>query len=230
MITIIHGDDAASSRNYLNEIKLKFSSTVSIDGETTTLTDLMQEMDGGDLFLSSKTYAIEHFFKKRKNSKEFDAVLSYIQSKTLEHEIYLWEDKELDKKNLSYFKHATVKTFKLPQTLFLFLDSLKEGNGRQLVSLHQKVLETTSDEMIFFMLVRQFRLLLALCEKTDSPIDEIKRMAPWQLSKLQKQAKLFSPQSLVRHYKKLATIDRELKTGELSAPLHVSLDIFLSDI
>ncbi|MBI5044342.1 MAG: hypothetical protein HZC02_00220 [Candidatus Levybacteria bacterium] len=230
MITIIHGDDTASSRNYFNELKTKFSNTVTLDGESTSLTELMQEMDGGGLFVTSKTYLVEYFFKRRKKSSEFEAILSYIQSKTLEHEIFLWEDKELDKKSLSYFKHATIKTFKLPQTLFLFLDSIKPNAGKQLIMLHQRVLETIEGEMVFFMLVRQLRILLALSDQTDSYIDEVKRLAPWQAAKMQKQAKLFPKRELKRLYLALAQIDQDLKTGNLATPLHVSLDIFLSDI
>ena len=84
--------------------------------------------------------------------------------------------------------------------------------------------------MVFFMLIRQFRLLLALREKSTVHIDEVKRLAPWQMGKLQKQALLFSPEKLVFLYSQLADIDANHKIGKLSLPLDSTIDIFLLEI
>jgi len=56
-------------------------------------------------------------------------------------------------------------------------------------------------ELIFFMLVRQFRIMLGI-EASDK-IDEVKRMAPWQLSKMQRQAKMFGEAKLKSSHEKL---------------------------
>ena len=230
MITIIHGDDIASSRTFLSELRQKYPEGVLLNGDSLTLTDLTQVMEGGGLFITEKTIFIEHLFNKKKSPKEFEALTSYIQDQTLEHEIFLWEGKELEKKSLSLFRHATVKTYKLPQTLFLFLDSLKPGNGKDLVRLLHRVLTSTESEMIFFMLVRQVRLLLALREKSSQQIDEVNRLQPWQASKLQKQASLFAIDELLTLHASLFKLDKELKTGELPVDLTVAIDILLIDI
>jgi len=196
MITIIHGDDIASSRNYLNELRQKNSDSTLINGDDISVTSLLQVVDGGDLFSTGKTILIENFYTKKKSPKEFEALIAILKEKTLEYEIILWEGKEIDKKSLTIFKHATVKTYKLPQTLFLFLDSLKPNQGKALVQLYQKASVNIEPEMIFFMLIRQVRLLLALYQKNSDEIDEVKRLAPWQLGKLQKQAKLFTKEEL----------------------------------
>jgi hypothetical protein len=230
MITIIHGDDIAASRNFLNEVRQKNSEVTLLNGEGLSVTDLMQIVDGGGLFTTEKIIFIENFYSKRKTLKEFDALVTILKENTLEHEIILWEGKELDKKSLSLFGHATVKTYKLPQTLFLFLDSLKPKQGKNLVQLYQKVRTTVDSEMVFFMLIRQVRLLLALSQKSTEQIDEVKRLAPWQINKLQKQAALFTKQELVALHTKLYVLDNELKTGQLPTSLTIALDILLIDI
>ncbi len=230
MITIIHGDDIGASRNYFNDIKQRSPEAVSVDGPSLTVTDLTQILDGGGLFQTEKTIIIENFYAKKKSPKEFEALVTTLQDNTLENEIFLWENKELDKKSLGFFKHATVKTYKLPQTLFLFLDSLKPNTGSHLVSLFQKVISTTEPEIVMAMLIRHVRILLALKQKSNDPIDEVKRLAPWQVGKLQKQAQLFTDSQLITLHEKLYKIDKGLKTGELSMQLATALDILLADI
>lgn len=230
MITIIHGDDTAASRTYLNDLRSKYSEAALLDGATVTLTDLIQILDGGDLFQTSKTVIIERLYTRKKAAKEFEALTTYLQTKTLENEIILWEDKELDKRALSIFRHATIKDYKLPQTLFLFLDSIQPGQGVKLAQLFHKVTSTTEPEMVFFMLVRQIRLLLALREKSAEQIDEVKRLAPWQLGKIQRQSSSFSPEQLISLHTRLFEIDRDMKTGELATNLTTTLDILLLSI
>lgn len=230
MITLIHGDDISASRVFLNEIRARYIDSQLVDGNSLTVTDLTQIMEGGDLFNTQKSIIIEHFYAKRKAIKEFAALVDILSKKALEHEIFIWEGKELDKKGLSLFKHATVKTFKLPQILFLFLDSIKPGQGKFLVQTYHKLHEHTEAELLFFMLIRQIRLLLALVEKNSDHIDEVKRMAPWQLSKLQKQATLFSPTQLIAIHTQLYELDKGMKTGALSMPLSSAIDILLLDI
>lgn len=229
MITIIHGDDLSSSRNYLKSFRREGEMQL-YDGEIITITDLAQHFDGGGLFEQPKHIILENFFSKRKKSTELDSILQYIQTKTLEHEIVFWEPKELDKKTLSQFPHATVKTFKIPQTIFSLLDNIKPGNGKVLVKLLQQTLESSDIEFVFFMIIRQVRLLIACKENSTETIDEIKRIQPWQQGKLEKQARLFSNEELIVLHKKLYEIDRDMKTGELNAPLNIVIDILLITI
>ena len=78
MITIIHGDDLASSRNFLNEVRQKRSEAVLLNGEELTVTDLLQIIDGGGLFTTEKTILIENFYSKKKAVKEFEALTSIL--------------------------------------------------------------------------------------------------------------------------------------------------------
>jgi len=119
-----------------------------------------------------------------------------------------------------------------------------------LISLFHQTIETTEIEMVFFMLIRQIRLLLALSQTrhsgeeerrlqnpdsgrarmTENEIDELKKMAPWQKSKLEKQASLFPQEQLIVFYQKLFTIEVGQKTGTLTAPLVSTIDFLLLEV
>lgn len=232
MITIIHGDDIATSRKYFGDLRDKNPDALLLDGDKITLTDLVQIFEGGGLFDDSKTVFIEQLLTKKKKgkTKEVNPIIPYLQEQAATNDIFLWEGKELDRTGLGTFKQAAIKLYKLPQTLFLFLDSIKPGNGKVLVPLFHKTIETTDAEMVFFMLVRQFRLFLALRDTTPDPIDEVKRIAPWQKSKLEKQAALFEISHLRSLYQQLFLTELGQKTGTMAAPLPQTIDFFLLEI
>lgn len=231
MVTIIHGDDISSSRKYFIEEKQKASNPVNIEGEKVILNTLVQAIEGGELFSTEKKIFIENFFSKKKTGKEYDEIITYLKKNQPSADIYFWDNKELSKTIVKTFSTADIKIFKLPQTLFLLLDSIRPNNGKSLIDLFQKTLLNAEAELVFFMLIRQFRFLLAVSDlKQNEPIDEVKRLAPWQLGKLQKQAGLFSPEELKKYYKKLYQIDLAQKTGALTMPLNQTLDFFFLDI
>ncbi|MBI2430894.1 MAG: hypothetical protein HYV39_02685 [Candidatus Levybacteria bacterium] len=227
MITIIHGDDIVSSRKYFLEQKEKAGHPIYFEGEKLTLTDLMQISEGGMLFSDEKKVFIEDFFSKRKLTKETSSIINYIKRQE-DVDIFFWDGKILAKKQTETFSKAVVKTYLFPKTLFTFLDSLSPGNGKKLISMHNQVLKTIEVELVFFMIIRQFRLLLGIT--FASPIDEVGRLAPWQSGKLQKQANLFSQDQLKALYKKLYEIDLGIKTGKSFLPLRTAVDFFLLEI
>ena len=232
MLTIVHGSDTAQSRKYFLDEKQKHEDAVLLDAEKVTLTDLAQLFEGGSLFSEAKILFVEQFITKRKKSGDFTDIVAYFEKQAPEHMIVLWEGKDLDIGSLKTFKQPVIKAFKLPQTLFQLLDAIAPGNGKALVKLFHQTIQTTETEMVFFMLVRQFRILLALQTQpsTDNPIDELKRMAPWQKSKLQKQVQLFTSEHLLSLYRKLFHTEVAQKTGFLNAPLSTTIDFFLLEV
>ncbi len=165
MLTLIHGDDIVSSRKYFQDIKQRHVDALLIEGDKANLTDITQIFEGGGLFYESKTVFIEQFltkkFKKsaagsaKKTASEAVNIAAYLEKQATDNNIILWEGKELEKSALSLFKIADIKMFKFPQTLFLFLDSIKPNNGKQLISLFHKTIVNSEEEMVFFMLIRQ---------------------------------------------------------------------------
>lgn len=228
MITIIHGEDAASSRkHYLTQ---KTNDSISFDGEKLTLTNLVQIIEGRQLFLEIKKIFIDELLSKRKPGRELEEIVSSLNKYSKDNDIFLWEGKELSKKSLSLFKSAEIKLFKLPQYLFTFLDSVRPASKNNVISFHE-ALKNTEAELLFFMLIRQFRLLLVVSDHNlKEQIDEVKRLAPWQLTKLKKQSSLFSTEKLLSIYKRLYEIDLGQKTGSLNMTLEQAIDMFLLNI
>ncbi|MGI8420183.1 MAG: hypothetical protein ACR2LN_06110 [Candidatus Levyibacteriota bacterium] len=239
MLTIIHGADTALSRKYFLDEKKKYADSLLLDADKVNLTDLAQIFEGGGLFGETKYVFIEHFLTKRKKSADYKDILAYLEKSADENTILLWENKELEIGTLKAFKRPVIKAFKLPQTLFQLLDEIKPENGTQLINLFHQTIAATEIEMVFFMLIRQVRLLLALSSvipakagihNEDNPIDEVKRMQSWQRGKLQKQASLFSTEQLLDFYNKLYQIERGQKTGCLNTSLVSAIDFLLLEV
>lgn len=232
MITIIHGDDIAQSRNYFLEIKQKQADPIFYDGSKITITNLVQDIQGSGLFGNSKTVFIEDLLTKgKKKDQATKEILSFIADNSKESTFVLWESKEISKRELFVFKEAQVRIFKLPKNIFLFLDNLRPNNSKNLLNLfHQALGSGIKEELILFMMQRQIRILLALSEPAKDPIEEITRLAPWQLGKLDRQAKFFQGPTLKRIYKKLYEIEIGQKTGGLPLSLPQAIDFLLLDI
>ena len=245
MITIIHGDDITSSRNFLLEQKQKDKNLVSL-APGFTVSDLAQNLEGSSLFFETKTIVIEDFFARaKKKSKDTKEITDFINKHDKKVNLILWEGKELGKRDIGLFPSAIIKQFKLPKALFVFLDNLLPGNGINSVLSFHLALETSALELIFFMMQRQFRLLLALrhpehnegsLDSSASPqndnaqIDEAVRLAPWQRQRLERQSSSFSAEKLREIYKKLFDIEVKQRTGNLPLSLVQTIDFFLLEI
>jgi len=230
MLTIIHGNDVVRSRKFFLLEKQRFYDAAFMQEGEVNLTMLAQFLEGGGLFGDSKTIFIEQFLSGRKKSSEKEFVISYLKEQAKLHDIFLWEGKELERGVIGFFKGASVKLYKLPSSLFALMDAIKPGNGKVLIELFHKSIETSEAEMVFFMLVRQFRMLIAVGDKNGETISEISRMASWQKGKLEAQAKLFESFRLIDLYKMLFKIETEYKTGAVSGSLIARIDFFLLKI
>jgi hypothetical protein len=229
MITLIHGSDIIASRKYFLTLQASVKDPVILSNDQLTMTDLAQTLSGNSLFQETKHIFIEHFFRKKQKA-QIQIFLSYLFENTSNHSIYLWENREIEKSTLILCKNAQIKEFRLPQSLFVFLESLKPGNGKQLLFLFRKTLETVEVEVLLFMLIRQFRLLLFSSDPSPDFIEEFKKLADWQKSKIAGQSRLFGKENLVNVYDKLFAIEYGQKTGTLSLPLTESIDFFLSEL
>lgn len=228
MITIIHGEDVASSRDYFFSEKQKSLNPVIINGENLNITSLHQILEAKSLFFETKDIFIDNFFSAKTLPDEFKQILSLLKRTHLKFNIFFWEGNELSKSDLNQFKDARIKPFKLAQNLFSFLDNIKPKNPQNLILFH-KALDTSDESLIFYMLIRQFRLLLALSDSSPS-IDEVKKLFPWQREKLERQASLFNLSELKTIYNRLFEIDYKSKSGRLANTISQAIDILLLDI
>lgn len=229
MKLIIHGNDLQSSRNFYFEEKNKTKYSVLLNGEKITFDVFFQACEGDSFFEKEKTIFVESFFSSNKsNSLDVKKIAEYVNiSKKLN--IVFWEPTELSKTSLNLLKDFEVKSFSIPSLLFVFLDSLKPGNSKTSISTFNKLNKNSENELIWFMILRQFRLLFSI-SSSASDIDEVKRLAPWQLSKFKSQANFFGKEKLYKSYKKLFDIEFNHKTGKVPYKIGKSIDFFLSDL
>lgn len=227
MLTLIHGDDVSKSRADFLKRKESFTDLSILDGNDLDITILTQHLSTGGFFAENNTLFIENLFQRKKD-EEAEVFATLLKTYADAQDIFLWEGKEIGKKLSTNLGKHTPVLFKVPQTIFSFLDALKPGNTKLLLILYHQALQGSEPEMVFFMLIRQFRLLLAI--KVDAQIDEAKKLAPWQKGKLMKQAGGFSEDQLLTLYEKLYVIECGMKTGGNVLSLSDTIDIFLTEI
>ncbi len=227
MIVIIHGTDIAKSRNFYIETRQKIANPVIFEGKNLDYNTFFQTFEGDSLFTSDKDVFVENLFtNKKSNSTDLKQIVEYI-NKNPNLNLVFWEDKELTKAQVAQIKKAQVNLFNYPQILFTFLDSIYPKNSKTL-SLFKELERQMETELIFYMIIRQFRLMLGV--ELDSQIDETRRMAPWQESKIKSQGSRFNKKDLINLYKKLMDIDYETKFGLSSSSLSKRIDFFLMDL
>lgn len=224
MILLIHGDNVKSSRDLYFSKRQPFENATPLPGDELPFTSLLQELGSGGFFGVDTPLFIENLLTKKKGD-ELAAIVKLLSEQSDTREIVLWEGKEVDKKTVTNLGKITNSLHKIPQNVFAFLDSIRPKNTKQMLLLFQESLVTNDPEMIFFLLIRQVRLLFAL--QTGAVIEETKRLAPWQQGKIKKQANFFSEEKLQTMYSDLFTLEKKMKTGGLTLPLEKEIDILL---
>lgn len=226
MLTIIHGNDYQTSRKFF--LDQKDNESITFDAETLLISEIEQSLQGFGLFENSKKIFIENLFT-RKGSKSQISIIDVLSNFPKETQVFVWSDKDLPAKILSTFPKHEVQNFKIPSNIWTFVDGIKPMSNSN-VSLFHQAISSTEPEIVFAMIIRQFRLMLGLLEESRSNIDEIKRIAPWQKSKLLRQSSMFTVEKLKQIYRKLYKIDKAQKTGSSNLNLVQSIDIFLLEI
>jgi len=222
---IIHGDDTANSRQFLNQqidiFKKQNLEIVRLEADSLSPATLEQNLNSQSLFGSDKAIVIFSFFKLN-SSKNKDA-LKQILIKNQTKEIILYEEKQTNANSLKIFDKAQIKLFKPNPIIFKFLESLRPNNQNQIISYFKQLEEAGEPpELIFAMLVRQIRLLLTA---KDAP--EKLKLAPWQKQRLISQATNFSLSKIISLHTQLYEIDKSIKTGQTILELKTLLFNFL---
>lgn len=227
-IFVFSGNDIVSSRKafleHLEGLERDSFEVERINGKDLTSEFLELLSSPVSLFGEKKALIIENFLAGAK-SKEKDKIIRRIVS-LLDCSIVIWESKDISKaEQLKYPKNFIFKNFKLPASLFIFLDQLLPNNSIGNLKYLTIALETVDPNFLFLMLIRQIRLLILAKDSND-----LLKLAPWQKSKLQKQAKGFSEEKLIQIYQKLLEIDFNQKTSNSPFSLEHELELLISDV
>jgi len=105
--------------------------------------------------------------------------------------------------------------------LFGMIDALTEGNGKKaIVELHRLIDRGKSPLELFGMIVRQFRLMIAVKElaergQSSAGIARQLELHPYVAEKTGRQAQAFSMEQLERVYHRLQETDVQIKTGQI---------------
>ena len=221
MIKILHGENIVQSRKRLTEIVEKARNSgqevVYLDGTKASLTDVRSSLESGSLFGKTKLVVIE-------NLKEKPEILTYLKKGKFDNDLVLWEQKEIKG---DFLPKADKEVFKLPPMIFKLLESLAPGNTKESLRLLAELKQTEEPEMIFYMIVRQFRYLIVASDLGPSGLSEL---SPWQQKRFLDQASLFSQEKLKEIYKNLLEIDFNQKTSGDAFSLSSRLDLLISAI
>jgi DNA polymerase-3 subunit delta len=106
------------------------------------------------------------------------------------------------------------------ENIFSLMDAIGERNGEKSTALMARLLEQQEPAEIFFMIVRQFRLLLLAREALDKRLGmdrvaQTQRLKRFTIDRINAQAKRFSMSALESIYHRLLRYDQQIKTSEM---------------
>jgi hypothetical protein len=219
MITLIHGNFVESSRKEFVRLKAdaKAKDVRVLDGRTLDPAALIQALESRSLFGGDTIIFIENLFGRLGRKQKLIESLAAIMN-TSSNDIILWEDKEVGATVLKNLPQAKVSSFKVPAVIFQLLDGLAPGTPI-------RVLPAEAPELIFAMIVRRVRQLIQLYDGVV-PIG----LAGWQLTRLTRQAKLFTMDRLLTMYKNLLEMEFSVKNGSSPFTISQHIEQFLVDL
>lgn len=222
MIVIIQGTDSDSSYKKFSQLLSSYKDhrTIQFD-HYTSKEDLNQAFISQDLFDDKKVIVLKNLLKKDKN------IISILENAPKELAVICWESDDLTPSIVAKLsKFAKVENFKLPATIFYFLDNIAPGEKKVIGELN-KLGEETS---LTWNIQNRFLLLTLAKLKIDMSLAGkiVKRpLADWQWSKIARQAEKFTLEQLKSIYHASLKIDYLIKSGQTSLPPTTLLSVML---
>ncbi len=214
MITIFHGDNYVQSRQALNQSLTQTPERFA--AADLTEERLTQALESKPMFQIPKIFVIENLLSLPRSKTKENLIKIVISNSAAE--IYLWEKKALSPALKTQFSRATIKEFKLPASLFNFLDTLNLKN------FHLALINNPA-ELIFYLLHRRISQLI---QALDDPA--ALKGAPWQIAKLKSQTKKYSLDQLLNFHHQLLILDEQAKTSQNILSLAGCLDLLLLEL
>ena len=227
MIIILHGADISNSRRELQKIlQDSVDEKIYLDGKKADIPDIVLACETSPVIAENRIIIIENFFQ-RKESADKKKIRSYLFEIKFSGKIIFWENKEIDRVKIKALpKNTGIYKYEYDASLFKFLDSLGLQSKIQILKQFHTLLKNNDSQLIFSMLIRQFRFMLSVIdEKTNTA-----GIPDWQYYKFKKQSSYFSPEKLNKLYRQLLGIDYNIKSGGTPESLEELLDIFLVNL
>jgi DNA polymerase III delta subunit len=219
MITLLHGTYIEASRKEFIRLKdeAKAKDVRVLDGRTLDAAALTQAVESNSLFGGDTMVFIENLFGKLgRKIKLIESLATIINNSSAD--IVLWEDKEVGATVLKNLSKAKVNIFKTPAIIFQFLDA-------PTLKTYCLLIQQEAPELVQAMLVRRIRQLIQLRDHVTP-----EGLTGWQLSRLTRQANLFTMDRLLAMYKKLLDIEFSVKNGSSPFTTAQHIEQFLLDL
>lgn len=132
--------------------------------------------------------------------------------------------------NISTTEIQEVCSYTTETNVFHLMDHITLGQTKQALQKIQELDDNGEDLMkIFYLIIRQFRILIQLNSLASEGIPENQiasqtKLHPYVVKKTIPQAKKFHPNQLLKTYNQLAQLDRKIKTGQ-TKPEELSSEI-----
>ena len=225
MLKVIHGENQVASRKklveFIEQAKKQNKEVLSLSAEKLDRAKLESALLSESLFGNEKLLIIEgvHSLPKSKKKDEFINLISSASIETI-----LWDKKLLNKTDLKKLPtNLENYEFKITPKMWSFLDTLSTNpkTKTSMMKLFKESVEGDGAEFVFLMIARQIRMLIQIKENNPP------KMAPFMLSKINKQAKDFSLKKLLDLHQQLYLIYQKQKQSNGLLSLESELDLFL---
>jgi len=225
MLKVIHGENQVASRkklvDFIEQAKQEKKEVLNLSAEKLDRAKLESALLSESLFGHEKLLIIEGLHSLPKSNKK-DEFIELISSASIE--TILWEKKLLSKTDLKKLPtNLENYEFKITPKMWNFLDTLSTNPKKKaaMLKLFKESVESDSGEFVFLMIVRQIRILIQIKENYPP------KVAPFMLTKLNKQAKEFSLEKLLKLHQELYFIDQKQKLSTGFLNLEGELDLLL---
>ncbi len=212
MITIFCGDNSVLSRDALTQEKQKIlkSGKYIQTVDATKVIDIIRSggSDAIDLFAGAPVYETTNIIASLRKSygrKAKEQLRSIANDASIE--LLDWEDKSTYDLGIDKDKFPFVHEYKMSESTFTLLPSLIPGKKSIFLTKLQTLTEHQPVELTFSMIVRHFRLMVALSAGLH-PKDN-----PYLIRLAQNSLSHWSKDALLKFYHRLLSIDINTKTG-----------------
>lgn len=222
---VLYGEDNLSLDKYLLEFKKQYSKIEYL--EELNFAQIQNQLLSLGFFPDNQLFIFKNVFVNQvrvgKVSQNLDKILNLVKAQQVNSSfVFIEESANKLKYYKQYFPKAVYKEFKITLYLFYFLDNFKPQNLTKCLSYYQKAKQKNAPELIFYLLKRRVKELLAL--STNSLQGHYQS---WQLAKLKGQLSHWSQAKLVKMYKAFYRMERGIKSGNSPMDTEKSLEILL---
>lgn len=226
---VLHGENQVESRKKLaflaSQARKKGLEVERLDGKVVGKGDLLMAARSQSLLSDDRLVIVENFFSG--NNKAAGVVQEL--AKAGGAQFLFWEKTTLSPSTVkSLLGIVQVEEFKIPKSIFKFLDSLAPRNTKMMLGLLHDIKESrhgrkeSEGDFVLSMLGRQVRLLIWA---KLSP--ETLTLADWQRKRFISQAQKFTADQLFTFHARLLELDRMNKRSQLPEDLSASLDLLV---